>query len=160
MRWALVLLIACSDPRAPVAEAPALNDCEPAGPYAFYPTTTPPPEDRVRIQSAMSKWNAVTREDRLLFFSRAGHQRIMWMQPPEPLFTGQWLADGVMFIRPERADTHGIALHEFGHVLGLAHLPIPGAVMCGGDGVRCPQPGPTDLTAADLDECRRVGACP
>lgn len=143
----LLLLVACSDTPPPLVE------CEPAGPYTFYPAA----EERA-IETEMAKWNAVTVEGRRLSFSLHGHQRILLMRPYEPSFQGQWLTDGVMFLEPG-PELGERALHELGHALGLGHVDVRGAVMCGAP-FDCGPTRPRELTAADIAEGRRVGACP
>lgn len=109
------------------------------------------PEERVVVLQAVSRWEAATGR------SNVGNGwRIVKQIPPNG--GAGWAEGRVVQISPGLSsfELSVTATHELGHVLGLGHT--TSGVMRGGEGLRGPD---TDvITEADLEECRRAGACP
>lgn len=160
-------LAGCATTAAPVVPLDTVY-CGPADDRVFYPPSGFTPDEDADIRRAADEWSAHLA--RPFVFSLNGWQRILsWYPQPLPSgrYVGQWLADlHVMVILPGEAHVYEIALHEFGHVLGLEHVSSRTAVMCGEDKAPSPElaPGwcgdtrPTKLTDEDITEGRRVGA--
>ncbi len=159
MSRALLLagLLSCSD----TPEQDVLGPCATAGALAFYPPTGFPAESFEAIERARETANAATREP--IVYDVESPRRILAWRPDEG-FLAQWPPGyDVVFVRPDLTpeQTEAVALHEFLHVHGAGHVPVPGAVLCSPDqGVDCAGLFPTSLTPADLAELGRVGALP
>jgi hypothetical protein len=124
-------------------------------------------EERDAVSAAVAMWNGVTVAAKQMCVSDGAGRDVRLI----PDHGTEWHAmlseseDGVAFIGLTRATDIVIvgglsattflrvAAHEFGHVLGLQHVAghtvmAPAALFMA-----------DDLTAADVAECRRVGAC-
>lgn len=111
--------------------------------------------DHAEIRRAIRQWNDILREP-----LREDLLATSWLvtrsPPPDPRFTSQTShATHVIYIAPDagREYTYALILHELGHVVGLRHIQGVGVM---NPSVRADQ---TYFTPADLEECRRVGAC-
>lgn len=129
------------------------------------------PEERAEIQAAADAWNAVTKRGKDITLDGG-----TWRLEQSEIDSG-WsgLASErrlTVWIHPVHpgATVFQIALHEFGHTLRLRHpcaAPgVQGAVSnprpCDpavNFGVMDPIHVSNEITAADLDECRKVGSC-
>jgi predicted Zn-dependent protease len=105
---------------------------------------------RSEIARAASTWNQITGL-RQVHIVEDGE----WLVVPAPSPRGLGYAQGarrLIRISPETPDdqVYAVALHEFGHALGLRHVP---------QGVMDPDRQTIEFSAEDMAECRRVGAC-
>ena len=158
-------------PTTTIIDQTTTSPCPLPGPYEFYPPSGFTPAHEQEIRAAAAKLNAITDEHHQITFSERGTNRILAFNP-EPLpvgyLTGQWLsAYGVMLILPGTSPVYGVALHEFGHAVGMEHIASPGSVMCSqtkapSEDVSsgwCGSASATELSGDDKIECVRVGAC-
>lgn len=129
-----LLLLSC----ASVVEAPIA----PARCWSWDPTGLAP-EDVAVLEDAAARWSSVTREPVTI---GKGCRVVL---APQPQGTVGEYRDGVMYLRPDAVFT-SVVMHEMGHGLGLKHTDA--------GGVMAPIPWGT-MTASDVEECRRAGAC-
>lgn len=117
------------------------------------------------IESAAKPWNERTFEDRRITFAPDGAWRISVTDDLEAQAVGrtckhaggfdcalpQWIR-----IRPGHGEerTYGVAMHEFGHALGVAHLDE------GRVGVMSANVLTTTFSDDDRTACVVAGACP
>jgi hypothetical protein len=112
------------------------------------------PTQQEEIERAAAEWNARTVPSKRIVFERGGDWRVLGHNP----CTGvNGHADPVMqvvHVTPDPgggATVYAVALHEFGHVLGMwQHTPT---------GVMHASEVSVEFTAEVMAECRRVGAC-
>ncbi len=144
-------------------------------PLDFAVDRTFPSDDVDALHVAASKWNAVTVFEAKISFD--GEEWWIANKPPKGGFNGiTYSGEHVIEIAPRpRADgtpTLPIALHEFGHALGLPHsctsstakgAAVTDAPPCvAGEPRGVMDPGNVslvDLQPIDLELCRREGAC-
>lgn len=127
------------------------------------------PAQRAAAVAAAEEWNAFTYPTRrTLIVDDEEADLLIAIVPrceiPVPGYVPSCAADGSaergagIWVADDLSDRNffRVIRHEFGHSLGLAltpeHLPSP-AVMD-------PYATATEITAIDLEECRRVGSCP
>lgn len=147
----------------------ALVACAPALAFAVDPAF--PASEQEEIRLAAETWNAVTVPEKRI--SVEGGQWTVQAIAPEGGWNGiTYRSRRVIQIHPQhpRATVYAVAMHEFGHALGLAHLCTSNAVgpessdrvcdVTASVGVMDPLTVREDLTALDMAECRRVGSCP
>lgn len=144
MRATLLLLLAAC---IPAPQRPATPE------YAFTIESTFTADERTQIENAASQWNARTFPSMRITFRDDGK----WRVEEEPMSHG-WNGEVSrnerrMWIQPDPigATVFAVAIHEFGHVLGLEHTSV---------GVMDPYHVTTEFSVEDMAECRRVGACP
>ncbi len=102
------------------------------------------------IHKAADAWNNVTLPDKKIRFD-GNYWEIVHENPPSGYAGYTTHRPHRIQIRPD-VGVYSVALHEFGHALGLQHITSPG--------VMTPQFTVPNFTKADLAECKRVGACP
>lgn len=109
------------------------------------------PDETNIIAQAAAKWNAVTLPEKQITFN-GDHWLIVKEQTPPG--TAGWTVAytrRISVLPGLTADqTYRIALHEFGHSIGLMHL---------ANGVMNPDNIQTEFSAEDMAECHRVNAC-
>lgn len=136
-------------------------------PLAFACDALFTPTELDEIHRAAEKWNTVTREP-VRF--EDGAWRIEKGDPGTGFNGITRTSRHLIQIRPG-APVYVVALHEFGHALGLRHVcsyagaegPLvnnaPVCVVGHAAGVMDPINAAADFTAADMAECRDAGAC-
>ena len=104
--------------------------------------------EQADVYKAADKWNAVAIEP--IAFGR-GEWRIDRVDLPIGTAGETSLSKHVIRIaQRHEATTFQVILHEFGHAHRLSHV---------ASGVMQPAAAPTEFTAEDMAECRRVEAC-
>jgi hypothetical protein len=107
--------------------------------------------DRAEIQRAANDWNARTNSTHKITF--AGDAWHVWRQEPLSGYNGYTSGSShEIQISPEHpgATVYAVALHEFGHSIGLGHT-VTGLMQA--------FVVDTTFTQDVLNECYRVGAC-
>lgn len=101
-----------------------------------------------------AEWNAVA--DRQQYVTTGAGTHVVEVRPRGEMANGpranSEYAHGVMHVAPDLGDHFAFSVaHEQGHALGLDHH--------AGPGVMATTATTETLTAEDIDECMRVGAC-
>jgi predicted Zn-dependent protease len=111
--------------------------------------------DVVAIRTAAEKWNSVA--DRKLLLAGRGELIVLNAHTPEGYNGLHQRRFGIIRIDPDapRDRVYAIALHEFGHALGLRHQ---GRGVMAGAGAAEELPA-IEFTEEDLAECRRQWVC-
>lgn len=111
------------------------------------------PEGLESLRRAAEAWNArVVPERNIMLHGGSGNWRVL-IEPPDGGWNGMCLRSSrLVQIKPGLDDetVYAVALHEFGHALGLEHTQ---------EGVMDPTRITVAFSSADMHECRRVGAC-
>lgn len=123
-----------------------LVGCQLPHSYQIDPAFTP--SERNEIVQAAEQWNAITRPDHRIRFD--GARWYIAKESPVAGYDG-WTnaATKRVSLNPQRP-VYTLALHEFGHTLGLNHTI---------NGVMHPTATSTIFSAEDIAECIRVNAC-
>ena len=107
-------------------------------------------EDRFAIATAAAKWNTVTRR-KIIVASRGD---VLVISADNPTGYAGWESSRWDLVRIDpdapREHVYSIALHEFGHMLGIRHTR---------SGVMHPSERHWELSEEDLAACRRAWAC-
>lgn len=138
-------------------------------PVAYTPAREFPDSEREEIWKAARAWDAIVKPERRI---RPGNNWIVVREEPPYGFNGYASrTQRKIWIRPVPGggvSTYAIAIHEWGHALGLRHIcTAPGAKgdadprPCGSEamGVMDPMHVGTTFSEDDKAECRRAGAC-
>ncbi len=117
--------------------------------YVFAPDPDLTPDQIAVLHTAAAQWNAVS--DIPISFDQNG--LFIRLAPMNPGTQGlDYASEGIEIapnLKPDRF--YNVALHEFGHAIGLQHINHPG--------VMDPQATQHVFSTEDLTECHRVGAC-
>ena len=114
------------------------------------------------VRAASVEWNKYT-ICKLVEARRDGAKAQWWVLSAEPGDGMTGFANtthSLVLVTPNATDDQAlrIALHEFGHVLGIPHQ--SSGVMCGVDvDPTCPYEGPSALSEEDVEACKAAGAC-
>lgn len=126
--------------------------CTPA--RSFEPPTSFNLSAQIELVEAADDWNVRTFPDHRITWEENGRWRVL-SQVPHGGYNGFCYHDErLIFITPDPpkgVTVYSIALHEFGHALGLKHT---------ARGVMNPTVPTTTFADEDINECRRVEACP
>lgn len=126
-----------------------LSACAPA--VAYRPDPAFSPDEQAQIQRAADEWNKYVKP---AYRIHPGDDWQVLKQEPPHSYNGEAKrSTKTIWIRPVPigASVYEVALHEFGHALGLGHTET---------GVMMAFTVSTEFTSEVLAECRRAGACP
>ncbi len=127
--------------------------CAPPLAFSVHPTFTV--EERMGIAMAAAEWNARTVPSKQITLS-GGSWRIDKVESTNGGYNG-WCSRGKRVIQidsdTQGVSTYAVALHEFGHAVGLEDLPTDHP------GVMNDRHVTVVFSAYDMAECARVGAC-
>lgn len=118
-------------------------------------------EQRTAFYEACDDWNMVASRMQYVSEDDDGDHRVFIRAADHMPVSGAdgayVVASGTMYLRRDmsREDFKRIAMHEMGHALGLAMGPdhIPGPALMDSHA------SSATITPADIEECKRVGAC-
>lgn len=128
----LALVVACTPPVAYRADVAFTDD------------------EQAQVWRAATTWNERTLPERRI--TQGTIWRVLKQEPPHS-FNGECSQRArTIWIRPEPrgATVYEVALHEFGHALGLGHTST---------GVMMAAEVSTEFTSDVMAECKRAGAC-
>jgi hypothetical protein len=120
-------------------------------PLAFVVAPTFTPDKQAQIAQAAATWNRLTVAEKRITLE-GGEWSILEVDPGTGWNGSCTPSRRIIRIHPEphNATTYAVALHEFGHALGLMHTPR---------GVMNPEVATTEFSDEDFAECKRVEAC-
>jgi hypothetical protein len=129
----------------------ALVACAP--PVAYRADVSFTDDEHAQIWRAASEWNRHTKPEKRI--TLGNEWRVLKAEPPGGFGYNGLCRRSVktIWIRPQPfgATTYEVAVHEWGHALGLGHTTT---------GVMMPNTVSTEFTPEVMAECKRVGACP
>lgn len=124
--------------------------CTPA--VAYHPDPSFPDDDVEQIWQAARAWDAIVKPEKRIH--NGSDWTVVRAEPPGGFGYNGLCRQSVrtIWIRPEPfgATTYQVAIHEWGHALGLGHTRT---------GVMMPNTVSAEFTQDVIEECRRARAC-
>jgi hypothetical protein len=109
-------------------------------------------DERYEIAQAAEAWNSLPALRPEMHIGEGNEWLVVKERPPQGYNGETSVTQRKIWIDPQHpgASVYAVALHEFGHALGLGHTQT---------GVMMPFTVSVEFTPEVIAECRRVGAC-